>query len=167
MFARIVLLAGLLFCSVSSWAGTIAVVDFQRAVTETDEGKSAQSRIDNMYESRRGEIEKMQAGLEAEVKDFQSRAMILSDEAKAEQQQSLMAKQQQFQQTAMQYENELQQQYNGMLQDLDTKMRSLAITIAKEQGYELVLDAAVVVYQGDDVKDMTGELVSKYNTIHK
>ena len=167
MFRQFFLLASFLLVSSQALAGTIATVDFQRAVTETDEGKSAQKRIDTMYETRRSEIEKMQAELEQEMKDFQSRAMILSDGARAEAEQSLMAKQQRFQQTAMQYEGELQQQYGVLLQELDTKMRSLAITIAKEKQFDLVIDSAVVVYHGGDVVDMTSDLVIKYNAIHK
>src|SRR5690606_790845 len=86
-----------LLAATPAFAGPIAVVDFQRAVTETDQGKAAQKKIDDMYESRRGEIERMQSDLEKQIQDFQARAMILSDQARAEQEQQLMLKQQQFQ----------------------------------------------------------------------
>ncbi len=35
-------------CISPSYAGGIAVVDFQRAVNETEEGKAAQGRLDAM-----------------------------------------------------------------------------------------------------------------------
>ena len=86
------LFACLLFVALPAHAGS-CVVDFQTAVTETEEGKAAQKRIDAMLESRRNEVTKMQADFEQEVKDLQSRAMILSDDARAEAEQALMAKQ--------------------------------------------------------------------------
>src|SRR5690606_19709477 len=131
------------------------------------QGKAAQKKIDDMYETRRAEIERMQRDLEKQIQDFQARAMILSDEARAEQEQQLMLKQQQFQQRSMQYEVELQQTYSTLLADLDQKMRALAATIAKDKGYDLVLDSAVVVYMGGSVVDMTSELVARYNKTHK
>lgn len=164
---RAVLVVLMLLVAVPSFAGTIAVVDFQRAVQETEQGKAAQSKIDTMYQSRKQEIANAQAALEKEIKDFQARAMILSDQARGEQEQQLMQKQAQFQQTAMRYEAELQQTYASVLEDLDQKMRALSATIAKEKGYSLVLDRAVVVHMGGDVIDMTGDLVARYNSTHK
>lgn len=156
-------LLGLLVSSTPAFASGIAVVDFQRAVTETDEGKSAQQRLDAMYSSRKTEIEKMQSDLEAELQDFQARAMILSEEARAEAEQGLMVKQQQFQSLYVQYQQEMQQNYYTLLQDLDTKMRALTETIAREKGYDLVVDRAAIVYVGGSTVDMTDELIVRYN----
>lgn len=142
------------------------VVDFQTAVETTDEGKNAQKRMDSMLDTRRTEMERMQAELEQEAKEFQQKAMILSESARAEAEQALLSKQARFQQTAMQYEGELAQTYNMLLADLGQKMRSLSITIAKEKGCDVLLDSAAVVYAGK-ATDITSELVSKYNAIHK
>lgn len=147
-------------------AGGIAVIDFQRAVTETNEGKEAQKKLDGMYSARKGEIEKKQQSLENEFNDFQSRAILLSDEAKAEAERGLMQKQAEFQQLYMQYEQEMQQTYMTMLQDLDTKMRRAAENVAKEKGYDIVIDRAAVVYLGGATVDMTDALVERYNASH-
>ena len=159
------LLASSLMLSSTALAGN-CVVDFQKAVETTDEGKNAQKRMDTMLDTRRQEMENMQAELEREAKDFQQKAMILSDSARAEAEQALMAKQARFQQTAMQYEAELAQTYNMLLAELGQKMRSLSITIAKEKGCDILLDSAAVVYPGK-ATDITDELVVKYNAIHK
>lgn len=146
-----------------AFAGGIAVIDFQRAVNETNEGKAAQAKLDGMYSSRRGEIEKMERELATEIEDFKSRAMILSESARGDAEQQLMAKQQRFQQLYVQYEQEMQQTYLTLLQDLDTKMRTISEKVAKEKGYDLVIDRAAVVYMGGTTVDMTDELVKRYN----
>ena len=167
MFRRFLLILGLLMMAApASWAANLAVVDFQRAVENTEEGRSAQSRMDTMLESRRNEMLRMQTELEKEMQDFQSRAMILSEQARADAEQELMAKQQRYQSTAMQYETELAQTYQMLLAELGQKMRSLAITIAKEKGVDVLMDAAAVVYTGDNVVDITDELIKKYDAIH-
>lgn len=167
MVRRFLLMTVFLFIALPAQAAKIAVVDFQRAVTETEEGKKAQSRIDTMLESRRAEVAKMQTDFEQAVKDLQSRAMILAPEAMQAEEQKLMQQQAVLQQKAMQYETELGQTYQVLLSELDQKMRSLAITIAKEKSYDLLLDAGAVVYRSGDTVDITDELVSKYNSIHK
>ena len=55
-------------------AGSMCTVDFQKAVTETNEGKSAQSKIDGLFKSRQDELVKMQTDFEQQVADFQKRA---------------------------------------------------------------------------------------------
>ncbi|MEZ4319148.1 MAG: OmpH family outer membrane protein [Myxococcota bacterium] len=148
-------------------AGGIAVVDFQRAVNETDEGKAAQTKLDNMYSSRLGELKKLEEQLQTEFKDFQSRALVLSDAQKMEEEKKLAAKEQQFLQLNQKYEVEMQQTYYTMLQDLDVKMRAISEKLAKDKGYDIVLDRAAVVYMGGTTIDMTDELVQRYNAAQK
>ena len=153
----------LLIVSVPAWAGTIAIVDFERAVNETEEGQEAQKRLDTMYSTRKDEIERLRKELETDMEDYKSRQLILSEDARAETEKKLMEKQQTFESTYSQYQSEMQETYYMLLQDLDTKMRALTEKIAKEKGYSLVIDKAAVVYVGDDTVDMTDLLIKRYN----
>ena len=157
---------GLLLSSTPAHALKLCVIDFQTAVTETAEGKGAQTKIDAMYSSRKGELERMQKELEKAVQDYQSRAMILSAEAKAGEEQKLALQQRTFEQTYMNYQNEMQQTYMGLLGDLDEKMRAVAQVVGKEQSCTAVIDKAVVIYAGAEMADVTTTLVTKYNAQH-
>lgn len=152
-----------LLIALPSYAGGIAVVDFQRAVNETKEGKQAQAKLDAMYEQKKAEIAQMKTALEQSYKDYQSRQMILSNDARASAERELLEAQQAFEATYMQYQNEMQQNYMAMLQGLDKKMRSLTQKLGKEGSYDLVIDKAVVVYAGGQTKDITDLLISRYN----
>ncbi len=160
---RLVALLFALSFSVLAHAGTIAVIDFERAVMETEEGKEAQSRLDTMYSTRKTEIERLRDELQAEMEDYQARSMILSDTARADTERRLLEKQALFEQTYTRYQGEMQQTYMTLLQDLDEKMRKMTITVAKEQGYDLVIDKAAVVYVGAQTTDMTDLLIKRYN----
>jgi outer membrane protein len=162
---RSLLLLVALSISSVSWAGGLAVVDFERARNETNEGKAAQKNMDTMYASRKSEIETLQVQLETAVKDYQARQMILSEEAKQTTERDLMQRQQQFEATYQQYQSEMQQNYYGMLQELDTKMRALTEIIAKEKAFDVVFDKGAVVYVGGSAVDLTDVLIQRYNAL--
>lgn len=163
---QVLVATGLLLSSTPAFALKLCVIDFQTAVTDTAEGKSAQTKIDAMYSSRKGELERMQKELEKAVADYQSRAMILSAEAKGTEEQKLALQQRTFEQTYMNYQNEMQQTYMGLLGDLDEKMRAVAQVVGKEQGCTAVIDKAVVIFAGAEMADVTTTLVMKYNAQH-
>ncbi|MEQ1500654.1 MAG: OmpH family outer membrane protein [Myxococcota bacterium] len=152
--------------STPAWALKLCAVDFQKAVTDTAEGKSAQTKIDSMYATRKAELDRMQSELEKAIQDYQSRSLILSPDAKAAEEQKLGLQQQTFERTYMQYQNEMQQTYGSLLGDLDEKMRAVAQVVGKEQACSVVLDKAVVVFAGADMSDVTATLVAKYNAQH-
>ena len=150
----------------TAFAEKLCTIDFQKAVTDTAEGKAAQAKIDNMYATRKGELERMQTELQKAVEDYQKRAAILSNEARTAEEQKLALQQRTFEQTYMQFQDEMQQTYTSMLGELDGKMRQIAIAVGKESSCTIVIDTAVVVYAGTDVLDVTGMLVTRYNTTH-
>lgn len=163
MLRQIALLLVLL-CATVAEAGTIAVVDFERAVNETEEGKAAQSQLESMYASRKTELDSMRVDLEKEFADYQQRATVMSDTARKEAEAGIVAKQERFQQLYMQYEQEMQTTYYQLLADLDTKMRALTTTIAREKAFDLVVDKAAVVYVGGSTVDLTDDLIKRYNS---
>jgi len=159
----VALLGAALLGSTTAQAETLCTIDFQKAAAETSEGQSLMKKIDSMFKTRQDEISRLQTEFEAAVTDYQKRAMMLSAEAKAEEEQKLGLRQQQLQQTAMQYEAELQQTNQKMLMELDQKIRVVAGDVGKAKSCSVVIDQAVVVYAADGVTDITSELVSKYN----
>lgn len=165
MLRQWVFVLSFVFFAVPAWASGIAVVDFQRAVMETTDGKAAQDKLDTMYATRKSEIDKLRADLEGEFADYQARQMILSDDARAETEKGLVEKQQRFEAKYTQYQEEMQKTYYALLQDLDEKMRILCEKIAKEKTYDVVLDRAAVVYSGGATVDMTDELIRRYNAM--
>lgn len=160
---RHLLLLAALATPLSAFAGGIAVVDFERAVNETDEGREAQTRLDTMFATRRDELQRMQTEFQTAYEDYEARGIVLSDSARAEEERTLMTKQAELQQTAQTFETEMQSTYMTLLQDLDEKMRRLTETIAAEHEYDVVLDQAAVVYVGPGAVDMTPELITRYN----
>lgn len=161
---------GLLFTGVltstPAWAVKLCTIDFQQAMLQTAEGKAAQTKIESMYSSRKAELDRMQSELEKAIKDYQARSILLTADAKAQEEQKLALQQQTFEQTYLKYQNEMQNTQMSLLGDLDEKMRAVAQIVGKEQGCTAVIDKVIIVYGGPDLADVTTSLVSKYNAQH-
>ncbi len=145
----------------------VAVVDFQDALTQIDEGTTAMARLEGVRDEKMRNIEGMRQQLTAMQSELRNQASILSEAALASKEEEFMNAQMQFQQVAMQAEQELQDQYLAMMEEFFGKLSAVAEEIGKEKGYNLVLEATesgVVFHQGVD--DMTAELVKRYNARH-
>lgn len=149
--------------SAPALAGGIGFVDFQTAVTQLPEAARAQQRLEAMYAQKLKELQVQQTQLQKDVEDYESKKLILTDDAKAKAEQELMRKSQELQQTMVGYQNDMDRQVAAELQKLDQKLRDVSSKIAKERGYDLVLDKAVVVYAATGVTDMTADVIKRYN----
>lgn len=118
----------------------VATADFQRALEEINEGEKARTKLEGMFAEKQKAIQDMEKQLGALQKELQAGAAILSPDA-------LQAKQQQYQQLAAQYqqtymmsEQEMQGTYAQVMEGLIQKMRTICEEIAREKGYDLVLE---------------------------
>jgi outer membrane protein len=145
----------------------VAVVDFQEALTQIDEGTTAMARLEGVRDEKMRTIERMRQDLTAKQAELRNQASILSEAALAAKEEEFMNAQMAYQQAAMQAEQELQQMYLGMMEEFFGKLSAVAEEIGTEKGYNLVLEATesgVVFHSG--VTDVTAELVRRYNAKH-
>jgi Skp family chaperone for outer membrane proteins len=145
----------------------VAVVDFQTALTQIDEGATAMARLEGVRDEKMRNIEGKRQQLTAMQAELRNQASILSEAALAAKEEAFMQAQMEYQQAAMQAEQELQNQYLVMMEEFFTKLSAVAEEIGTERSYNLVLEATesgVVFNQGVD--DITDELVKRYNARH-
>jgi outer membrane protein len=145
----------------------VAVVDFQQALTEIDEGTTAMARLEGVRDEKMRSIERMRQELQAMGTELQNQSAILSQAALAEKEEQFMNAQMAYQQAAMQAEQELQTMYLTMMEEFFGKLSTVAEEIGTQGGYNLVLEATesgVIFHSG--VTDITDELVKRYNAKH-
>lgn len=143
----------------------IASVDYQKALESVAEGESARKKLESMFQSKKAAIEKMKTNLDAMQADYQKQAVLLSDAAKKEKEDAINLAGMQFQQAYQQSEGEMQQAYQGAMEQLIAKMKTITTGIATERGYTLVIEVneGGVVYTSPTI-DITDELIKRYNT---
>src|SRR4029077_14657005 len=95
--------------------------------------------------------------------EYDKQSLILSEAARKQKEQEFMNAQMQYQQTAQQAEQEMQELYAQVMDGLITKMRAIASEIGKEKGYDLILETSAggVVYWGNTL-DITQDLIARY-----
>jgi len=165
---RSIFLASLLSFQSVAWAGGIGVVDFQKAINEVKEGKSAKTKIDSMFASKRDTLQKQELELKTKFETYQKQKSLLAPAVQQEQEQALMQMQMQLQQAVMQSEQEVQQIYAQEMESLIKKMKAISGELGQSKSLDLVLEATEsgVVYQGSSVIDLTPEVIKMYDVRH-
>jgi outer membrane protein len=145
----------------------VAVVNFDQALADIDEGATAMARFEGVREEKMRNIERQRQELAAMQAEIRNQASILSEAALSAKQDEFMNAQMVWQQSAMQAEQELQNSYLVMLEEFVGKLSVVAEEIGKEKGYNMVLELTQsgIVYH-DGVEDITAELVTRYNARH-
>jgi Skp family chaperone for outer membrane proteins len=161
---RILILIAILFSSVPAFAGGIAVVDFQQALNDVQEGKLASARLDGMFAEKQGAVKRLEGQLQGLVDEYEKQKLILSADTRMAKEQAIMELQRTYQMTAMQAEQEMQAAYASSMEGLITKLRIMAEAMGKEKSYDIVIEVTEggIVYWGG-AADITAELIKRYN----
>jgi outer membrane protein len=141
----------------------IAVIDFNRAVVETTEGKKAAELIKGEMSKREADFTKAQGELEALQKQLQTGDK-LSDTAKAELGRKIESKNTdltRINEDAQKDMSSLQEKHFGPIAQLVSKELN---TYATEQGYAAVFDVSMQpnnILHFSDVADITTEIIRR------
>ena len=155
-----------LFCFSSvTWAGGIAVVDFQRAINEVQDGKDAKTKLDKLYEMKQQQLQQMEQKLQSDYLAYEQQKALLADSVRQQKEQELMMSQQQLQQMAIQAETDMQQNYAAEMEALVTKMKGIAEVLGAEKKLDLILETTEsgLVYKADQIQDLTDEVIKRYD----
>jgi outer membrane protein len=145
-------------------AGRVAVVDFQKAVTENGDGKKAQERFMAEFNKRQSEFEGKQKSMADMQTKLQTGDKALSESAKAD-----LAKQidklnvdlQRMNDDAQKDLGELQQQ---LFRPIAEKAQEAIKSYSTENGFAVVFDtssqASSIIYV-QDVADITTEIIRR------
>ena len=87
---RVIICLFLVVFSLPAWAGGIAVVDFQKALTQIQEGKKVEAELNTLMQQKQGEVQQLQINLQTQMQQYQQQQALLSDQARAEKEQALM-----------------------------------------------------------------------------
>jgi Skp family chaperone for outer membrane proteins len=145
----------------------VGVVDFGRAIEET-EGKREVAQLEKEVNDRRSQLEKMKAEITQKEEELKQNMAMFSEEKKREEFTSLQKKAFEFEQTAMKFEQEMNQKRMKLLGTLQERMLSISVEIAQEKKLNLMLErneGAVIYFQNS--YDFTEELIKRYKAKHK
>jgi len=163
MFALAALVPGM-FLMQASGGTAVAVVDFQRAIAETPEGKSAITKLSTFGTEQQVAIEqkvKAASDLESRIRTQDS---VRSDAARAQMARELDAARAEIQTMQQNAQDKFDQMEEQLLRPVQVKTATAVRSYATEHGVKIVLDASVLqdgLFYVHDTADITSEIIRR------
>ncbi len=169
-FSRIVVLALAAFV-LANTASTvnaqvkIGVVDLQRAINETEDGRQAKRRLTKLFEERQKKLDTAQNSLKSQKESIERQQDVLSEDAlkkKVEKyQEDLMALQTEY----VDYQRELSTKEAELTKKILDRMQAILRRIGQTDGYTLIVEAneGGIVWVPSNL-DLTDVLIQRYNS---
>ena len=147
----------------------VAVIEFQAAVTSTNEFQREFGDLQKKFEPQRTQLKSLSDEVDTLTKQLQSQSPNLSDAERASRAKSIDDKKKQAQRIAEDAQNDYQQAMQDSFGKVAQKLDDLLNSYAKEQGFTLVIDAteqqqqAPTVLYHTESSDITKAIVEAYN----
>ena len=144
----------------------IAVVAFQVAVAQTNEGQRNFADLQKKYDPKRQQLKTLNDEIEAQTKQLQTQGSALSDGEKASRAKSIDEKKKQLQRQAEDAQNDMQQEMQELYNGLASKVYDVLSSYAQQHGYTLVLDVAqqqTPVLYATESTNITKAVIEAYN----
>ena len=147
----------------------VAVIEFQAAVTSTNEFQREFGDLQKKFQPQRDQLKSLSDEVETLTKQLQAQSDKLSDAERASKAKAIDDKKKQAQRLADDAQNDYQQAMQESFGKVAQKVDELLGTYAKQQGYTLVIDAteqqqqAPTVLYRDPSSDITKAIVDAYN----
>lgn len=140
----------------------IGYVDMQKAIQSTDAGKKAKTELEGEFEKKKKDLQKKEADLKKMGEDLEKKKSVLSEEA-------LGKKQAEFQEEMLKYRDnlgksqlEIQKKERDLTAPILEKMKKVIEKVAKDKGYNMILENSAMVLYADKGSDLTDDVVKAF-----
>lgn len=145
----------------------VAIVNIQQAIENTNEGKKEVEALQQKFSSRQNALKAQNDEVENLKKEIETQGSKLSEEERNNRVKIASDKQKTLQRNYEDFQNDVQQSEQEILNRLGKKMLDVMEKYAKENGYAMVLDVSnpqtPVLYASPNT-NITAQLVEAYNT---
>lgn len=160
--ALIIITLATVFLGGVGYAETIAVLDANLIMNESNAAKKAIGEINAARDAARKKVEALEAPLQKEQKELENKRSALSREEFAEKQGDLRKKIMQYRSEAQNLQEELDRKYLGHRQRILDAMSGIVTKMAQEKKYDIVIPKNVLFYNVNSV-DITADVLKRVN----
>ncbi len=144
----------------------IAVIQFQAAVGQTNEGQRNFADLQKKFSPKRDQLRLLNDEVGALTKELQTQSEKLSEEARASKLRSLEEKKKKLQRDAEDAENEFKSESQEIFNSLASKVYEVLLSYAQQNGYTIVLDVSQEqnpVLYANQSSNITKAIIDAYN----
>ena len=140
------------------------MVDIQRALNETEDGRKAKARLKRLFNKRQKILDKQQDELKAMKLSLEKQKNVLSREVLTKKLATYQKAFAELQTTYMDFQRELAAKEGELTKDIIARMQRILRRIGQKDGYSLVLERgeAGVIYIPSNY-DLTDIVIQRYN----
>jgi len=153
-----------MFLMQASGSTTVAVVDFQRAVAETPEGKAAIAKLTTFGNEQQTEINKKIKEADELESRIKAQDNLRSEAARTQLTRDLNAARANIQSMGQDAQDKMDQMEQQFLRPVQVKAATAIRGYASEHGLKIVLDASVLqdgLFYVHDTADITSEIIRR------
>jgi outer membrane protein len=145
-------------------AAKIAVVDLQRAINETEDGRKSKDKLKKLFESRQQGLDKKQQELKKLKDELEQQKNVLSRDAMESKVESYQKQLVELQQVYVEYQRELAEKEGELTKSIVERMERILRRIGQTEGYSLIIERgeAGVIYVPTNL-DVTDVVIQRYN----
>ena len=147
----------------------IAVINFQGAVAQTNEGQRNFTELQKKFDPKRTQLKSLQDKIDNDKKQLQASGDKLSDTERQARLKAIDDEEKEYQRTGEDASNDFQQEMQQTYQQLAEKVYGTLQSYAEQNGYTVVLDAAAsqqqapIVLWANKSTDITAAVIQAYN----
>ncbi len=146
----------------------VAVIAFQAAVSQTNEFQRNFADLQKKYDPRRVELKTLSDQIDTLTKQLQGQDPQMSDAERNNKARDLDEKKKKLDRDSQDAQSDFQNDLQGVLNNVATKVGAVMTDYAEKHGFTLVLDAgdqqnAIVLYAVPST-DITKAIIEAYNT---
>ena len=145
----------------------VAIIMFQAAVAQTNEGKRDLEEVEKKYQPKQTQLKQQSDEIDNLKKQLQTQSATLTDTERAQKLKTIDDKEKSLQRSGEDAQNDFQQEIQQTYAQVAQKFYGTLQSYAQQQGYTVVLDAGAqqtpVLYatQGNDI---TEAVIAAYNS---
>lgn len=142
----------------------LAVVDLQRALEETEDGKKAKAKLKADFDRKQQELDAKQDELKKIKEDLDKKLPLMKPEAADAEKKKFQDRFVELQQTYQRLQQDLAKKEQDATSGIFRKLSTVVGNIAEREHFAMVLEKNSAVVWSQPALDITNEVIRLYNT---
>ncbi|MBL7684500.1 MAG: OmpH family outer membrane protein [Deltaproteobacteria bacterium] len=143
----------------------LGLVDFQKALNDVEEGKSAKARLKGEFDQKQKTLDALQNDLKTMKDNLEKQKTVLSKEALQQKEGEYRDKFVELQKKLAEFRGELQQKEMEYTGNIITAMRQVVQEVGAQEKFTLILEKGQdSVLYAPTATDLTAKVIAAYNS---
>lgn len=143
-------------------------VDMQMALETIKDGVNAKAKLEKEFKEKQKMLKNRESEIKKLTDNYRQQAPAMSEQKRAQKEQEIQGKMAEFQNLVQQSQSQMQNREVQLTKPIIEALRVTIKEIAEKNKLELVYEKNQSgIFYSKDVKDITNDVIKRYNEVHK